>query len=417
MEENPALALFLALALIILASRIGGSIARRFRQPRVLGELLVGVLLGPTFLNLLHLPIFHGVALEATIKELAELGVILLMFLIGFEVNVKELMSVRGIATVAGVLGALLPVGFSFALMQPLGYHWQSSLFVGVTLAATSVSISAQVLFELGFLRTKEGTALLATALIDDVLAILLVSLAVAVVGSGESADGALPLGELAIILVRMTAYIGIAGVISWFVLPRAMNRLEKIPVIAGSHGMTAISLILILLFAWSAETLGGVAGITGAFLCGLGLGRTRERLREEIEESTSAIAYGFLVPIFFIDVGLETDLSGFPLSALPFALALFVAALISKLLGCGLGGRLGGFSNMESLRLGVCMISRGEVGLIIASLGLNIGVFQQDDPLFASVFLVILLTTLIAPVLVRLVFSGDQPKRRPLIG
>ncbi|MCA9915420.1 MAG: cation:proton antiporter, partial [Anaerolineae bacterium] len=212
MEENPALALFLALAIIILASRIGGSLARRFRQPRVLGELLVGVLLGPTFLNLLHLPIFQGIALEATIKELAELGVILLMFLIGFEVNVKELMSVRGIATLAGVLGALLPVGLSFALMQPLGYHWQSSLFVGVTLAATSVSISAQVLFELGFLRTKEGTALLATALIDDVLAILLVSLAVALVSSGESADGALPLGELGIILVRMAAYIGIAG-------------------------------------------------------------------------------------------------------------------------------------------------------------------------------------------------------------
>ncbi len=168
MEDNPALALFLAIAVIILASRLGGALARKLRQPRVLGELLVGVLLGPTFLNLLHWPIFHGVPLEETIKELAELGVILLMFLIGFEVNVKELMSVRRVAIFAGALGALLPVALSFAVMVPFGYSWQSMLFVGVTLAATSVSISAQVLFELGFLRTREGTALLATALIDD---------------------------------------------------------------------------------------------------------------------------------------------------------------------------------------------------------------------------------------------------------
>jgi Kef-type K+ transport system membrane component KefB len=218
------------------------------------------------------------------------------------------------------------------------------------------------------------------------------------------------------LILVRMTAYIGIAGVVSWFVLPKLLNRLEKIPEIAGSHGMTAIALILIFFFAWSAETLGGVAGITGAFLCGLGLGRTRERLRENIESTTSAIAYGFLVPIFFIDVGLEADLSGFPISALPFAMLLLVVAIVSKLIGCGGGGLLGGFKPLASLRLGVCMISRGEVGLIIASLGLNIGVFRRDDPLFAAVFLVILLTTLIAPVLVRLVFLGDQPSRSKML-
>jgi len=412
MEDNPALALFLAIAVIILASRLGGALARKLRQPRVLGELLVGVLLGPTFLHLLHWPIFHGVPLEETIKELAELGVILLMFLIGFEVNVKGLMSLRRVAIFAGALGALLPVALSFAVMVPFGYSWQSMLFVGVTLAATSVSISAQVLFELGFLRTREGTALLATALIDDVLAILLVSLAVALVNTGDLTGGALPLSELALILLRMTLYIGLAAAISWFVLPLALNRLARIPEVAGSYGMTAVSLILILFFAWAAEEWGGVAGITGAFLCGLGLGRTRETLRETIEESTSAIAYGFLVPIFFVDVGLEADLSGFPLSALPFTLLLLVMAILSKLVGCGLGGLLGGFKQMASLRLGVCMISRGEVGLIIASLGLNIGVFQRDDPLFAAVFMVILLTTLVAPVLVRLVFLGDQPPR-----
>lgn len=406
MEQNPAIALVLALGIIIAASRIGGGLARLLNQPRVLGELIAGVLLGPTFLDLLHLPLFHGVELDTTIKELAELGVILLMFIIGFEVNLKELMTVRGVATFAGVLGVALPVGLTLALMRPFGFGWQESFFAGVTLAATSVSISAQVLFELGHLRTKEGSALLATALIDDVLAIVLVSLAVAVVGSdGGSNNGFDPM-QLGAIVLRMALYIGGAFVVAWFGLPRLMNRLDRLPSVQQSYGLPAIALIAIFLFAWSAEELGGVATITGSFLAGLGLGQSRERVQHQIEQSINGIAYAFLVPVFFIDVGLETDLSAFPLETLPFALLLLLVAIVSKVVGCGFGGLMGGFTMRESLRLGVCMVSRGEVGLIIASLGVSIGVFQPDQPLFASVFLVILLTTLITPILVRWVFA-----------
>ncbi len=407
MEQNPAIALFLALGIIIAASRIGGTISRRFGQPRVLGELIVGVILGPTLLDLLNAPILHGVDLHETITYLAELGVLLLMFIVGLEVNVKELAKVGKIAGIAGFAGAVAPVLLGVPLVMLFGYQWQPALFAGVTLAATSVSISAQVLLELGVLRTKVGNALLATALIDDVLAILLVSLAVAVSAGGGAAE--VDPGALLAIIARMAAYIGGAFLIAWFVLPRLMNFIDDLPVVKQSYGIPAIALLLALLFGWSAEALGGVAAITGAFIAGVGFSRAKEDVKHEIEGAASNIAYAFLVPIFFINVGLETDLSTFPLSALPFAGVLLIVALVSKLGGCGLGAKLGGFNNQQSLQLGVCMISRGEVGLIIASLGLSVGVFRADHPLFASLFLVILLTTVVTPIFVRQVFPKGE--------
>lgn len=401
MEESPAIALFLALGIIILASRIVGALARRIGQPRVLGELIVGVLLGPTLLNMLDWSVFHGVELQGTIDELAEIGVLLLMFIVGLEVDLGELAKVGKVAVFAGVMGALAPVALAVPATLIFGYTWQPALFAGVTLAATSVSISAQVLLEIGVLRTKEGNALLATALIDDVLAILLVSLAVAITGPRAEVNA----GELVGIVVQMALYIVAAGAVAWFVLPRVMNWLADQPNLEQSYGVTAFALVAMFLFAWSAEELGGVAAITGAFLAGVGLSQARERLQHQIGEAVSFIAYGFLVPIFFVDVGLKIDLSAFPVSGLSLALVLIVIAVVSKVGGCGLGGRLGGFNNQESLRLGVCMISRGEVGLIIASLGVTSGVLMPQQPLFQALFLVILLSTLITPILVRRIF------------
>jgi Kef-type K+ transport system membrane component KefB len=407
MEHNPAVALFLALGIIIVASRLAGAFARQLGQPRVLGELIVGVALGPTLINLLQLPILHGADLQGTVDELAEMGVLLLMFIVGLEVNVGELAKVGRVAMLAGVLGALLPVAIALPVTMLFGYAWQPALFAGVTLAATSVSISAQVLLELGVLQTKVGNALLATALVDDVIAILLVSLAVAVTGSSGEADA----GVLAGIVARMAVYLIIAGLGAWFVLPRVMNWIAHKPSLEQSYGVTAFALIAMFLFAWSAEEMGGVAAITGAFLAGVGLSQTRQRVKHSIEEAVSFIAYGFLVPIFFVGVGLKIDLSSFPLSALPLALMLIVIAILTKVGGCGLGGKWGGFSNQDSFRLGVCMISRGEVGLIIASLGVTSGVLRPEQPLFSSLFLVILVSTLLTPLLVRRIFPHDSDK------
>lgn len=407
MEHNTVITLFLALGIIIAAARGAGAIARRLHQPRVLGELIVGVILGPTIIDLLHTSVFgiNEAHLEEAVIEFAELGVLLLMFKVGLEVHINELMKVGGVAAIAGVIGAVLPVIMTVPLVMLFDYGWQVGLFAGVTLAATSVSISAQVLLELNILRTKEGNALLATALIDDIVAILLVSLTIAITGPEANMN---PSGLLEIIF-RMSAFILIAFVLAWYVLPYLTRLISLHPEDYEAFGIPAFALISALLFGWAAEYFGGVAAITGAFIAGMGLSRTQPQIKNQIETAVTNINYAFLVPIFFVSVGLQTDLSGFPLSAVPLTVLLLLVAVISKVGGCGIGAYLGGFNKMESLRLGTCMISRGEVGLIIASLGISSGVFNTGDALFASLFMVILLTTVLTPPLVRRVFEMGQ--------
>jgi Kef-type K+ transport system membrane component KefB len=402
-EHSPAISLFLALGVMIAAAKIGGSVARRLGQPRVFGELLAGVLLGPTLLDLVRWGVFAGAdthLLEEVIAQLAELGVLLLMFIIGLEVHIKELLAVGRVAVFGGVLGAITPIILTVPIVLAFGFSTEAALFAGVTLAATSVSISAQTMLELGVLRTKEGSALLATALIDDVLAILLLSFVVATTGSESAPDP----GAFVGIVARMALFIAGAGLLAWFVLPIVINWIHRYHL--GIKGTAAFGIIFALAFGWSAEVMGGIAAITGAFIAGVGLSRAHEEARHEVEDGITNIAYAFLVPIFFVHVGLVTNLRLITLEALPFAALLLVAAIISKVGGCGIGARLGGFNNNEAFRVGISMISRGEVGLIIASLGLAQGAFTSD--VFPSLFLVILLTTVLTPVLVRWVFQRD---------
>ena len=407
-EVNSFIPLMLALGVILLASRTGGAIARRLGQPRVLGQLVVGVVLGPTVLDMLHWGILQGVDLQHTIKEFAELGVLLLMFNIGLEVHLSELAKVGKVAVFAGVLGVVAPVAFTALVLIPAGYSWLPALFAGVTLAATSVSISAQVLLELGYLHTKEGNALLATALIDDVLAILAVSLTLVLAGAGTGAESG-DLSLLLVIIVQMAGYIIIAFLLAWYALPRVMLWIQRRPQLSQAYGIPIFALISALLFGWSAEFLGGVAAITGAFIAGVGLSKLSLGMKHDIEQTMSHLAYVFLVPIFFVDVGLETDLSTFPLDALPFMLILLLMAVISKVVGAGFGARMGGFDFRESLRVGVCMVSRGEVGLIIISIGVSSGLLDSGSELYAALFMVILLTTVLTPPMVRWVFQGKN--------
>ncbi|MCY3865577.1 MAG: cation:proton antiporter [Chloroflexi bacterium] len=410
---NPFIPLMLALGVILLASRAGGAIARLLNQPRVLGQLIVGLILGPTVLDMLHWGILQGVDLQGTIKEFAELGVLLLMFNIGLEVHLSELAKVGKVAVFAGVLGVVVPIALTAVVLLPAGYDMIPAFFAGVTLAATSVSISAQVLLELGYLHTKEGNALLATALIDDVLAILAVSLTLVLAGAGN-AQGNAEFSQLLVIILQMAGYILVAFLLAWYALPRIMQWIQRRPQLSQAYGIPIFALVSALLFGWSAEYFGGVAAITGAFIAGVGLSKLTPGLKHDIEQTMSHLAYVFLVPIFFVDVGLETDLSAFPLDALPFMLILLLMAVISKVFGAGFGARVAGFNLRESLRVGVCMVSRGEVGLIIISIGLTSGILDGGSELYASLFMVILLTTVLTPPMVRWVFQGRNQDRIP---
>ena len=401
MHDNPVVPLLLALSLIFCSARLAGAAARKLGQPRVLGELLVGVALGPTLVGLLQWDALAGHHLDGTIKELAELGVLILMFNIALEIRPQELMAVGRTAVYAGILGAAVPLGVIALLTWGFGFPLPVALLTGVVMSANSTSISAQTLLELGVLRTKEGNAMLATALVDDVLAIMLVSISVALTG-GEAAATWLGLGW---VLLRMVLFFAAAGFVAWSVLPRVMNWIHLTPEFGQLYGVPIFALTFALFLAWSAEALGGVAALSGTFLAGFGLSRINARAKHEVEQASAYVSYAFLVPIFFVSIGLVTDFAQLGLATLPYAGALIVASVLTKVVGSGAGALLGGFSRIEALRVGVCMISRGEVGLIMASIGLARGIF--DDRIFPALLLAILVSTLVTPPLVRLAFRG----------
>ncbi len=397
---TPFLQLIFALMVIITAAKMGGWGAVRLGQPAVLGELLIGVLLGPSLLDLLHWPLLSNSVdphlLTEAVYELAELGVICLMFLAGLEVDVREMRRTGRVAALAGVFGVIVPLALGALMVLPFGYRGQAALFVGMILTATSVSISAQTLLELGMLRSREGIALLGAAVVDDILVILLLSVVVALASSGAGA------AAIALVFVRMLLYLGLATVTAFVVLPRLADWMDNQPI---SEGLTALVLVVTLAYAWLAEVGGGLAAITGAFIAGVGFGRSH--LHATIARSMHTITYAFLVPIFFVSIGLKTNVRLLVGPDLLLVFVLVIVAVASKVLGSGIGARLGGFSNRESLRVGVGMISRGEVGLIVASVGVSAGLIKTE--LFSIVTLIVLVTTLITPPLLRQAFTTKE--------
>lgn len=392
-----------ALAVVIIAAKAGGYISIRLGQPSVLGELLAGVILGPTALDMLHLwPVFHfAEEIEEALKMMAELGVIMLMLLAGLELHLEDLVRSGRVSALAGILGVLIPMGLGYGVSILFGLSGTAALFMALTLAATSVSISAQTLMELNVLRSRVGLALLGAAVFDDILVILILSISIALVGG--AAGG---LASVGLTILGMVAYLVLAVAAGFWVLPRLIHAADRLPV---SRGALAFTLVAALLYAWAAEMLGSMAAITGAFMTGLFIARTP--LRARVEEGVSTLAYGFFVPIFFVDIGLEVNMRDIGGSAIWFAIVITLIAIISKVAGSGVGGLLGGFSPKESLQLGIGMISRGEVGLIVASFSLSANYLQPQE--FSVAVFMVILATLVTPPLLRAVFAQEDHRAK----
>jgi Kef-type K+ transport system membrane component KefB len=389
----------LALTIIIVSAKLSGYVSVRLGQPSVLGELLAGIILGPTLLNMFGWPLFHDSHLVSeVVTMMAELGVILLMMLAGLELNLEDLARSGKVSAMAGIFGVIFPLIMGAGTALLFGANMDSAIFIGLTLSATSVSISAQTLLELNVLRSRVGLAMLGAAVFDDILVILALSLSVILLS--DAGGGWV---SIVVTLLKMIGYLLGATAVGLYLVPRFIAWIERLPI---SQGLVAFSLVLCLLFAWAAEVVGGMATITGAFLLGLFLARLP--FKHRIEQGVVALAYGFFVPIFFVNIGLVVNMRAISGNSWILAIIITIVAILSKIIGSGLGAKIGGYTNLESLQLGIGMVSRGEVGLIVASLALAEGFVSAE--LFSVVVFMVILATLVTPPMLRAVFAW-QPK------
>ncbi len=419
----------LLLAGIVVVAKVAGAISVRFGQPAVFGEIAVGLVLGPTVLDVLNLGVFSQASphstgavdalidaaqesdslvamgetantlyLESLIKDLAEIGVILLMFVAGMETDLEEMKKVGKTAFWAAMGGILLPlVGGTLASLY-FGYplYWEA-IFVGTILTATSVSISAQTLIELKVLRSREGTTILGAAVIDDVLGIIILGVVTALSAVGAAGEAESGIGVVLGIVFWMALYF----VAFWFIgsryLEKWCDRIRKVP---ASQALLAFVLVVAFFYAWAAEVIAHLAAITGSYMAGVLFAQTR--FREEIDEKIHPVTYSLFVPIFFVSIGLQAnarELGG----TISFLVAIVSLAILTKVLGCFLGARVTGFDNIQSLRVGIGMVSRGEVGLIVAGVGLSRAIITQN--MFSAMVIMVLVTTMVTPILLRYVF------------
>ncbi|QXE20178.1 cation:proton antiporter [Clostridium sp. 001] len=380
----------LDIVLILICTKIGGIISRKLKMPEVLGALIAGVILGPVILNV--------VQYDDNIKLLSNLGVIMLMFLAGLETNIEEFKKAGLSSFIIAMCGIILPLVLGTLSAYIFFNNFLENVFVGVILTATSVSISVETLKELGKLNTRAGINILGAAVIDDVLGLILISIVLAVAqssGSGASASGMM---SLVFVFVKIILFCGFS-ILGIVYLPKYINKFTR-DVKPGKEMLT-FSLAFALLIACVAEYL-GIAAITGAYICGLVLSSIEHK--KYLERNIKAISSGFLSLIFFASVGIEANLKGLNLEVLIITLVMFVIAVVGKIIGCGGAARVLKMSKSESLQIGVGMISRGEVAIITANIGLQKNIISEE--IFLPTLMVVILTTIITPVLLKVAFS-----------
>ncbi|MBR9647124.1 cation:proton antiporter [Clostridium tyrobutyricum] len=380
----------LSIVLILMFTKIGGIISKKLKMPEVLGALIAGVLLGPMVLNL--------VQYNNDIKLLSNLGVIMLMFLAGLETNVEEFKKAGLSSFIIAVFGIIVPLALGTLSAYIFFNNFWENIFVGVILTATSVSITVETLKELGKLNTRSGINILGAAVIDDILGLILISIVLAVSQASGSSSGfeILPIIFVFIKIILFCAF----SVLAVIYLPKHINKL--IGSARSNITLFTFSLAFAMLIAFIAENL-GIASITGAYIAGLVLSSLQ--CKKYLEKSVRPISSGFLSLVFFASVGIEANLKGLNKEVILITLVMFIIAVFGKLIGCGGAARLLKMSKRESLQIGSGMISRGEVAIITANIGLQKGIISEE--IFIPTLIVVILTTIVTPVLLKIAFSN----------
>ena len=379
------------LAVILFTAKFFGIIARKCKAPQVVGQIIAGLLIGPCVLGL--------IAESSFISELAEIGVVILMFEVGLESDLKELLKTGPVAFLIACAGVLVPLVLGSLLymgfygMAPWGSEaFFRAVFIGTIMTATSVSITVASLQELGKIKTKVGTTIVSAAIIDDVIGIIVLTF---VIGfkNPDSRPG---------IVILKTVLFFIVAVVGGFIVYKVFAKLDqRYP---HTRRIPIVSLAFCLFLAYIAEKYFGIADITGAYIAGVVLCSLSDN--EYIERKSDVMSYMFFGPIFFASIGLKTSFDAMDGRLFAFCICFVLVALFAKILGCGAVSRICRFSTSDSLKIGVGMMTRGEVALIVAQKGLAAGLLTADY--FTAVILLILVSSIATPIVLKFLYSRD---------
>ncbi|NJE25332.1 cation:proton antiporter [Thermococcus sp. MV5] len=377
---------FLELAVILIVAKLFGYIATKVKMPGALGQLIGGMLIGPSILSI--------VSYSEGVHLISEMGVVLLLFLAGLETDVEEFKSVGLPAFLVAIGGVTVPFALGYFVSEGFGYEKMEALFLAGILTATSVGLTASILMEMKRLRTKEGTAILAAAVVDDILGIIVLTTLIAMHRKGH-----VYVEDLGILIGEIIIFFIISWLVGKPVIKEILMLSERIDL---PETLTAFALALTLIFAYIAEQF-KIAGITGAYLAGVLMAQTDEAKR--ITDRIITLSYSLFVPVFLVGIGVNTDLS-ILLHAGFFAIVYSIIAVMGKILGCGVGALAARFSPKDALKVGVGMVPRMEVALIMANVALTEGVF--DKGIFSIPVTMVIITTFVTPPLLKWAFSRD---------
>ena len=388
----------ISIALILLSTKILGLFSKVVRLPQVVGALLAGIILGPACLGIVHS--------TEMLSNLSEIGVIVLMFAAGLETDIDELKRSGKASFLIALIGVLVPLAGGAAVAYFFNDSTDSNvmlqnIFIGIILTATSVSITVETLKEMGKLSTRAGNAILGAAIIDDILGIIALTVVISM------ADESVNIGIVLLKILGFFAFTFVAAVGYHYAFKKwTDNSAVKL------RRYVVISFVFCLVLAYCAEVFFGVADITGAFFAGLALSGTKKS--EYISKRFDTLSYLLLSPIFFAGIGLKVELPKMNGEIVLFTVLLCVVAALTKVIGCGLGAKICKYTSKESLQIGVGMISRGEVALIVANKGEAVGL--MSDKFFAPVIIMVVFTTVVTPVLLKLVFKDktSEPETKP---
>lgn len=388
MEENVYF-IFRDLAIIIVAAKVCGILAAKLKAPQVVGEIIAGLLIGPSLLGLVEESVF--------LLDMAEIGVVLLMFFAGLETNLKDLKKTGLKSLVIAIAGVFVPL-FGGALLYFLYYgaapfgsdKFYTGIFIGVIMTATSVSITVATLQELGKLKETLGTTILSAAIIDDVIGIIVLTL---VIGFKSPDVSPMKVVTNTGLFFLLAAVMGVGGYTLFKWLDERHPHTRRIPI---------FGLVLCLAFAYIAEVYFGIADITGAYVAGIILCNIQDS--EYIARKIDISSYMFFAPVFFASIGIKTSLQSMNASLLIFSLLFVAVALLGKIIGCGAVARAMGIKGKDTLKVGVGMMTRGEVALIVMQKGIDVGMI---DPMYStSVILLIVISSIATPIILKLLYA-----------